>query len=76
MAAPKTGTLRISKGTEALLKANPAYEEIARANLEEAARRLKLLDELAADSSITDAEAVLLGRKIRRGAYRRFKAKK
>ncbi len=76
MAATRLGTLRISKDAEAILKANPAYENLARANLEETARRLKLLDELAAESTITEADAVAIGRKIRRGAYRRFKAKK
>ena len=76
MAASKVGSLAISKDAEAILKANPAYENLARANLEEMARRLRLLDELAAESTITEADAVALGRKIRRGAYRRFKAKK
>jgi len=76
MATPKAGTLRISKEAEEVLRSDPAYERLARANVEETARKLKLLDELAKDSKISERDAIALGREIRRGVYRRYRAKK
>jgi hypothetical protein len=72
MAASKAGILKISKEAEAVLKSDPAYERLARATVEQYARRLKELDELTKDSTLTEADAIRLGRKIRKGAYRRM----
>jgi hypothetical protein len=72
MATTKAGILAISKDAERILKSDPEYERAARATVEDYARRLQTLDELTKRSSLTEKDAVRLGRQIRRGAYRRM----
>jgi hypothetical protein len=72
MATSRKGILTISKEAEAILKSDPSYEKMARATVEEYARRLKRLDELTSRSTLTEADAVRLGRQIRRAAFRRI----
>lgn len=72
MATSKAGILKISKEAEQVLKSDPAYEKLARATVEDYARRLKLLDDATRKSTLTEADAVRIGRKIRRGAYMRI----
>lgn len=72
MVTSKAGILKISKEAEAVLNPDPAYEKLARATVEQYARRLKELDEFTKHSTLTEADAVRLGRKVRKGAYKRM----
>jgi hypothetical protein len=72
MAATKVGSLAISKDAEAILKSDPEYEKLARATVEEYARRLKRLDELTKNSTMTEDMAIELGRRARKGIYEKI----
>ena len=75
MATNRSGTLRISEAAQRVLASKPSYERLARAAVEEYAARLAEMDELTRNSQMTEEKAVALGRKIRKGMYRRSAAK-
>lgn len=72
MAASRKGVLAISKEAEAVLKSDPSYEQLAREAVEDYARRLRRLDELTSRSTLTEEDAIRIGREIRRAAHRRM----
>jgi hypothetical protein len=71
MAAQKSGAIRLSKEAEAFLKSNPACCKIARAAVEDYVRQMKALDEFARDSTLTEAQAIEIGRAWRKGIHKR-----
>jgi hypothetical protein len=72
MVATKKGRLEISKEAAELIKSNPEYERLIRERVEEYAQKLRWMDEVTAQSTMTEAKAVELGRKARRGIHRRI----
>lgn len=69
---PKSGALRISKEAEDFLESNPSTRRLARAAVEDYVRELRRLDALTSKSTMTEAQAVELGREARKKIYRRM----
>jgi hypothetical protein len=72
MAAPKASALGLSKEAEEFLRDNPSARKIARAAVEDYVRQMKALNEFSKHSTMTEAEAIEIGRAWRRDIHKRI----
>jgi len=72
MATARPGALGLSKEAEQFLRDNPSARRIARASVEDYVRRMKALNEFSRDSTLTEAQAVEIGRAWRRDIHKRI----
>lgn len=72
MAAPRSSALGLSKETEEFLSKNPSARKIMRAAVEDYVRRMKALEEFSKDSTMTEADAIEIGRAWRRDIHKRI----
>ena len=72
MAASRPDALGLSKEAEEFLRDNPSCRKIARAAVEDYVRRMKALNEFTKDSTLTEAQAVEIGRAWRRDSHKRI----
>ena len=54
------------------MRDNPSARRIARASVEDYVRRMKALNEFSRDSTLTEAQAVEIGRAWRRDIHKRI----
>ncbi len=72
MVASKKGSFEISKEAADFFDTNPEYQRLIRARIEEYAQKLRWMDEVTANSAMTEELAIEFGRKARRGIHRRI----
>lgn len=72
MAASRSDALGLSKEAEEFLRENPSARKLAKAAIEDYVRQMKELDELTRGSTVTEAEAIEIGRAWRRDIHKRI----